>query len=615
MTNHPEEKDKPAEQLPTEQNIFQSQGKEVSTVDLDLLLSKATKHSCVAYQSLFAAEMKNAEDEGVAWKKDYYKLLMAIASFHPNYDIPYNPYIPFFTDPTRNSRGYIPDDLGHNDIDVLIVTLDNLKDHSFRARISDVLWLRTKEYKYMVIATSEFILAAEQQIQENAWVYARDNYHRGIYLATKQGMDKPTFKKTLESLLVATRKSAIDPIRSRCIDYLDLVSKYDDDHALEFATLAQDTAQKISDNGQRQREYYEIAARLFKRAKNEEKAKEMLFLAAEAYVEEAAARTRYQPGAYLSAASILIQGIEAFRRIGAPKEKIEELKKVLAQYQEKSLSEFSPISASTDISEFAEQARKHVEGFSFEDALLRFALGHPIIDVTDLRKQVGDQIKKSPLRFLLSAHHTDAKGRVVANESGIWDEKGNPSEKGMEEKLFSQASSFNWKVRAQAYINPARIQILNEHHPTFHDLVYIIFNNPFVPPGHETIFLRGIHAGIHGDLMTAAMFLVPQIENSIRYVLESHDIDTTNIMDDGTQPSKMLGAIFDIPQMTSIFGEGLCFELKGHLIEKTGYDFRNKIAHGFANDDACYNDAAISTWWLILRILLIPLYQSRCQSR
>ena len=81
-------------------------------------------------------------------------------------------------------------------------------------------------------------------------------------------------------------------------------------------------------------------------------------------------------------------------------------------------------------------------------------------------------------------------------------------------------------------------------------------------------------------------------------------------MSDGTQPVKVLGAIFGMAETKQIFGEPLCFELRGCLIEKTGFDFRNRVAHGFVHEGECYSIAGTTVWWLVLRICLMPIFQT-----
>ena len=60
-------------------------------------------------------------------------------------------------------------------------------------------------------------------------------------------------------------------------------------------------------------------------------------------------------------------------------------------------------------------------------------------------------------------------------------------------------------------------------------------------------------------------------------------------------------------QVKQIFGEALCFELRGILIEKSGFDFRNRVAHGFVHEGECYSAAGVTVWWLVLRLCLMPM--------
>ena len=102
--------------------------------------------------------------------------------------------------------------------------------------------------------------------------------------------------------------------------------------------------------------------------------------------------------------------------------------------------------------------------------------------------------------------------------------------------------------------------------------------------------------------MIASHLLAPQVENSIRYVLQQHGADITNLYSDLTQPVKTLGALLDMPETQRIFGENLLFEMRGILIERRGYSFRNDIAHALVTQAGCYTEAAINLWWLVLKL-------------
>src|ERR1035441_2701303 len=94
-------------------------------------------------------------------------------------------------------------------------------------------------------------------------------------------------------------------------------------------------------------------------------------------------------------------------------------------------------------------------------------------------------------------------------------------------------------------IKPALQVINSEHFLVREDLLFLVENNPFIPPGHEGLFLRGLHAGITGDLLVALHLLIPQIENSIRYVLSQYANEprTSKLKDDLTQPERELNEL------------------------------------------------------------------------
>ena len=64
-----------------------------------------------------------------------------------------------------------------------------------------------------------------------------------------------------------------------------------------------------------------------------------------------------------------------------------------------------------------------------------------------------------------------------------------------------------------------------------------------------------------------------------------------------------------------IFGEPLGFELRGCLIEKTGYDFRNRVAPGFVHEGECYSHAGVTAWRLVWRICLTPIFQTLAERK
>jgi hypothetical protein len=197
-------------------------------------------------------------------------------------------------------------------------------------------------------------------------------------------------------------------------------------------------------------------------------------------------------------------------------------------------------------------------------------------------------------------------GRVTAHKPpGLATDK-ETEDAAIEAEMFHQASRIDWDLRARAYIDVCRKQIVEEHQPTLIDLQFLVLHNPFIPPGHEMIFLKGILAGFRGDLDITAHFLVPQIEEAIRYVLRSAGYVTSKLDSKLIQEQRQLGTLLKLPETTEILRADHVFELRGILCEKFGYDLRNRLAHGFVTYHECWSADVLNLWWLVIRLLSFP---------
>ena len=176
------------------------------------------------------------------------------------------------------------------------------------------------------------------------------------------------------------------------------------------------------------------------------------------------------------------------------------------------------------------------------------------------------------------------------------------SEEDLEKRAFQTLANFKWTFRVQTAIEPARLTIVGEHAPRPFQLEFLVNANPFVQSSRVPIFLRGLHAGLMGDTMMAVHLLVPQLENALRFVLNQHGVDTANIDSEGLEQNKALGKLLEFPELRQLLGDDLIFELRGVFCEKSGFNFRNRLAHGRVSAGDCSSVAAINAWWLILRI-------------
>jgi hypothetical protein len=587
--------------------VFKGDIGDVESVDLDAPLRIERARVCDYYITSYGKAGKEAEERGDEKASYFYKFLNVLTSFHPDFGDPTTPYRPLWI--MDGERSLVPNDLHASDYLVIRELAVRVKDPALRARLYDLLWIEEHNYLDCREAVASYLESAKNLDANDDWTFAVTQYLRGLQLASKMGRNQDSFQAISRELVDAISGTRNSEEGYRTAQFLHVAIEFrcGDPHELaEIAKQIGDRSAEVSDHRKAQ-SYWELEASLLRGKGNIELAQEAERRAAEALVVDAAERAAGPNGSFLAAASILKEGIEALRRAMGPKERIAELKVRLAEYQRNSRSEMQSFETSVDISKIVEGAIDHVKGRNFLEALQRFTLGPSLIDVDQLREEVIQNAKDFPMQHLFGGSVVDDEGRSTVELPTLFHLEGEAAGTAIEALMFAHAANFIWGIRTSSFIDPARVQILNDHHPSLRTLAFLVRNNPFVPPGHEGVFLRGVHAGFHGDFLVAAHLLIPQIENSIRHILTGNEVDVSNLMSDGTQPVKILGPLFDLEETKAIFGDSLCFELRGLLIQKTGYDFRNRIAHGFVSEGECYGPAAVTLWWLALRLCLTPL--------
>jgi hypothetical protein len=304
----------------------------------------------------------------------------------------------------------------------------------------------------------------------------------------------------------------------------------------------------------------------------------------------------------------LSSGLEALRRAGADKGRIEEVHQRLLRAQKQSRKEMGTFAhEKIDNSELKAKARETVSGCGLRTALIRLAMGVDPVEPDKLRAEVEENAKNFPFQALVPTAIVDHDGRVIGHRPSMFTNDPVQYQAALEGEMFHQATQTQWPSRVSDFIEPAMMQIFEEYRPDWRDLIGLVRHNPFVPPGHEEFFVRGIHAGLTGDLVAVAHYLAPQVENSIRFVLEQKGVITSKFNEKQIQEVRTLDGLLQLPQTLELFGAGHIFELRGVLSEPLGWNLRNRVAHGLITVDGCYTHASIMLWWLVVRFCVFPL--------
>jgi len=259
-----------------------------------------------------------------------------------------------------------------------------------------------------------------------------------------------------------------------------------------------------------------------------------------------------------------------------------------------------------DATNLVEKAIAQVRGKSFQDAIVQLAFMGSSPNVDHLRQEVMEAIKNYPLSFLFEEKLYNENGKYIARKPSIMSNHAEESETAIQVSML-KCARLKQHLHASTIINSARYQINMEHNASIEDFSFIVANNPVIPPGREIIYARGLLEGLKGDLLISTHLLIPQLENSIRYLMEQNGYIVSGLNDQGFQNEHNINTLIYRPELVEILGEDIVFDLKGLLVNRFSSNLRNRMAHGLVSYHDFFSDPNSYLWWLTLRLCCLPI--------
>ena len=524
-------------------------------------------------------------------------------------------------------------------LNFLAEIVDEVSDPELKARVADILWLRRGNVDIdMAKKAIDAYLEFTTNLEDPEILFRQNKIERALRLGLIINNNHEVKKVVARIEAIINDSNGKDPW-GISINLMELLQEkklqarqlFD---PIKYAVIAEEWAKQAESDHDWyiSRRYWEITAKWHHIGKNIEKAHTARMSAAETYKKEAEDSLNKHPTSYFKASHDLQKAFEAFERLKSQSTeeeitvinaKLEEIHKRLLEYQQKSSNELITISAEFNISDEAELAISKVKDKEFLEALLALAFLATPPKVSCLKDQVQQMSRDSVVSDLFPPAKVNSMMKVTALSASILSSDPNQVKEAIKFKMYKEAAKYQ-ESYAQALIEPARYQIISEHiiqkseenKIKETDLLPLVLNNPFVPPGREYLFAKGLYAGLTGDFIASTHILIPQIENSVRYLLSNRGAITSGIdnKNNGIQKEDNLNATLfpsKYPQITSIFDEDTLFDLQGLLIEKSGSNLRNDMAHGLINDNKFSSPIFSYLWWVTLRLcfgagILIP---------
>ncbi len=562
------------------------------------LIKKSDKKVCRCYSPIFFAKAHEAEAAGEIKTTEMFALLGSVTSMILNSESLTEPLTPTFL---------MIDDISSEHLKVLSEIVFDIPDPEIRARIADILWIKKRDFQMAELAIKSYLESAIVLEDPKQWTYCAERIERAFRLGASLGKNAGYLDPVISHIeAVLDKYNGGDPkfLSNKLMGFLLEQRKGD---YKKYSVLSEKLAKRAESDGDwyRARTYWETKAQWHSIEKDETNKRAALIQAAETYVKDAGAAINREKPSYMIAAGHLQHAIEAYRRIGGEKDRIVELHRTLLEYQEKSTNELKAVSTEINLTNGVKKAIARVKGKKLHDAIFELALIINSPRVSDLKNQVQELAKEYPIKHLFTTFVINDKGKVTDHMPGLFSNNSEETETAMRANMFKQAK-LHQTIHIQGVIEPARNQINLEHNIRLSDFLPIVSNNPLIPEGREYIYAQGLHAGMIGDFLLAAHLLIPQFENSVRYVLAQRGVITSGIDSEGIQDEYSLNKTLPFPEMIDIFGEDITFDLQGLLIER-GTNLRNRMAHGLMPYNAFYSVEVCYLWWLILRLCCLPV--------
>ena len=591
-----------------------------ANIELEAILDGASKLGYTSIAQALNRAARKAEDEGCQPRDKILRLLdkacwMRLSPSKRNepFDEP---------DVVGRWRSPIPNDFTDSEIKFFAEILESIDNPLLKGRLADLVWLckEPREVKFALAAIDSYM---SLPLDSETWLSDGDLcWQRAITLSQMIGKGAGARLHQIESSIVAAIESASIYEEFFCCRLADalmssgLAISHSSTVAEKLEVLAGefDAAANFQASGR----FYNASAKWFERSDNDDKSHDMTVAEAVAFMKEADALIKSETPSYGVAASHLDKAVQIYRHVPRIhrerhhiKDKIKELQLLINDYGQRALGEMKTFSTpGVDVTEIVEQACEFVRGKPVVEAFKAFANLHSI-SYSNLRESAIENLTRFVAQGLFPKVFMSHDGRVIDRTHGY---SGSIAAEENEREIRAQMNQFEYRfgvrIAVQAKILPALDVLTLEHRLSEADFINLAGRSPIVPLGREVLVGKALAQGFNRDFMTSIHLLTPQIEHMVRFHLESAGEVTAHLSQEGIETEKGLSSLMENSKVAEIFGEDLAYEIEALFCDQIGPNLRNNVAHGLLNDQQCVTIDSIYAWWLGLKLVFNPFWNS-----
>ncbi|MET3232606.1 UNVERIFIED_ORG: hypothetical protein ABIC54_004811 [Burkholderia sp. 1263] len=596
--------------------LHRASARDFASIDLATLLQTLQGSDGYALETALNEALRDADARENEGASRALRVLTLLCTLHFRVDDPATPFAARWSG--RDSRGYEARDFRGEQNAVLAEIAGSIAHPALRARVADVAWFNERgQWKAAEAAIEAYCDVVRKRVSgEFAGAFdaprgmigdAVDFLHRAIQVATGCGkwakfsvLIDGTFSDLYSLARVNGHYVHFERLARLAVEYklLEWNVVANDAEALARAAgadalpdcvrlvwrLAADAHEQMGDGVERLR-------------------------CGEAAVEQLL-RNRERvshPGARAHWTRVAIAEL---RQIGGSTVRLLELQRELRRFQDEAVDATMQFATPIDVNEEQAEMFRVFKDISLSDCLLRLAVLASCFNLNKLRDEALNALNGGFWGTLFGSSYTDAEGKLKGEiNARSADEP--PNEAQLKEQ-YNRILDLHRHIIVYGRIEPARRTVMTRFPVDERIFRPIVRASPFVPPGHEHIFCLGFARFWQGDFASAVHLLVPQIENSMRYVLLNGNDDSSKMSPELVQEDRTLGTLLEKnrAEVEKHFGPNLANDMEMLFTYKLGPALRHELAHGKLYDGACFSANAIYACWLVYHITVAPVVQN-----
>lgn len=586
---------------------------DLASLDLGSTLADLERADDHALEQALDLAAKNAATRADAAAERGYRLLSIMCTFHLRVEDQGETWGPRWQGP--EGRSYTASDFRGEQTTILAHMVGAIENPALRARVADVVWYNDrKRGDAAVLAVEAYCELIERRLDGTyvrRFADSDDNIldlvdwmHRALQIVAisrKRGEMPDVVPRVFEPLYVRAKTAG------QYVAYVKIARLGLQYELVDWDRVAPD-AERLAerraggDYPMAVQGAWDLAAQGYSKL-GDETAKRRCH---ERSVDETL-RMREQVGSASARAYWTRKAIGELRTARGFKERIDQLRGELRDLQDASLDEFGQFTIPMDLSTERQGTIELFEGLTLPDVLLQFALLATSPTVEELREQALESRKKSFFGSLFGGSYSDHEGKTIAETpaTGLDEE---PGEDWFKEQSLQYLDLWRHQIVA-GFIEPARRTVMLRFPLEDRHFEPIASMSPFVPRGHEHLFALGFARFWQGDYASAAHLLIPQLENSLRFVLLNANRESSKMKPDLLQEDRSLSGLLQWlrPELEGIFGADLVNEIDLLFNHRPGPALRHDMAHGKMSAGACYHPSAVYGCWLTYKLACLPL--------